>query len=142
MTSYIYNLGLVQRSTFNLLPANHRKIKFQRIVIMVKYCGYLVANEWLYQRGVEMGHPRPTTYDDSLDTIILASGDLRAKTGVYTYTKLRRVKTLQGKRYWCIAFAASDPWQGLPTSAPPEERYKPLKEALQRKGPPLWFQAP
>jgi hypothetical protein len=116
--------------------------KLQRIVIMVKYCGYLVANEWLYQRGVEMGHPYPTTYDDSIDTIILASRDLRTETGVYTYTKLRRVKTLQGKRYWCIAFAASDSWQGLPTSAPPEEKYKHLKEALQRKGPPLWFQAP
>jgi len=86
-----------------------------------------------------MGHPRPTTYDDSIDTILLASRDVRTATGVYTYTKFREVKTLKGKTFWCIAFAASEPWQGLPTSAPPEERYKPLKEALKKKGPPRWF---
>ncbi|KAG1815007.1 uncharacterized protein BJ212DRAFT_249968 [Suillus subaureus] len=88
---------------------------------MVKYYGYLVADEWLYQRA--------------------ASRDVRTETGVYTYTKFRQVKTLKGKIFWCIAFAASDPWDGLPTSAPPEERYKPLKEALQKKGPPRWFRA-
>ncbi|KAG1848565.1 hypothetical protein F4604DRAFT_1687684 [Suillus subluteus] len=109
---------------------------------MVKYYGYAVANEWFYQRAVELGHPRPTTYDDSIDTIILASRDVRTETGVYTYTKFRQVKTLKGKLFWCIAFAATDPWEGLPTSAPPEERYKPLKEALQREGPPRWFRAP
>jgi hypothetical protein len=111
----------------------------QRIVIMVKYYGYLVENEWMYQRGVELGYPRPTSYDDALDTIILASGDVRGATGVYPYTKLRRVKTLKGKIFWCIAFASTDPYEGLPTSAPPEERYKALKEALQKNGPPRWF---
>ncbi|KAG2039222.1 hypothetical protein BDR03DRAFT_952254 [Suillus americanus] len=55
---------------------------------MVKLYGYLVADEWLYQRGVELGHPRPKT-----------------------------------------------------VGAPPEERYKPLKEALQKEGPPRWFRA-
>jgi hypothetical protein len=42
---------------------------------------------------------------------------------------------LQGKRYWCIAFAATDPWERFPTTAPPEEKYKALKEALQKDGP-------
>jgi hypothetical protein len=75
------------------------------------------GNEWFYQRGVELGYPRPTTYDDSINTIILASGDVRIATGVYTYTKLRQVKTLKGKIFWCIAFASTDPFEGLPTSA-------------------------
>ncbi|KAG1824033.1 hypothetical protein EV424DRAFT_1538393 [Suillus variegatus] len=106
---------------------------------MVKFYGDLVADEWLYQRGVEMGHPRPETYEDSVDIIVLASGDVRLKTGVYRYTKLRLVQTRKGKTHWCIAFASSEGREGLPTSAPPESKYKALKEALQKTGLPRWY---
>ncbi|OAX34499.1 hypothetical protein K503DRAFT_859165 [Rhizopogon vinicolor AM-OR11-026] len=57
------------------------------------------------------------------------------QTGVYFYTKLRRVKTPKGKYFWCIAFASDDAYQGLPTSRPLEEKYKALKELLQKRSP-------
>jgi hypothetical protein len=75
------------------------------------------GNEWFYQRGVELGYPCPTMYDNSINTIILASGDVRMATDVYTYTELCQVKTLKGKIFWCIAFTLTDPFEGLPTSA-------------------------
>ncbi|KAG2074384.1 hypothetical protein BDR04DRAFT_1093050 [Suillus decipiens] len=106
---------------------------------MGKFYGYLLGEEWLFQRGIELGYPRPTTPNDVMQIFALASRDVRTETGVYTYTKLRRVKTLQGKRYWCIAFAATDPWERLPTTPPPEEKYIALKEALKKDGPPRWF---
>ncbi|KAG2074386.1 hypothetical protein BDR04DRAFT_1093056 [Suillus decipiens] len=106
---------------------------------MGKFCGYLLGEEWLFQRGIELGYPCPKTRDDEMQIFCLASRDVRTETGVYTYTKLRRVKTLQGKRYWCIAFAATDPYEHLPTTAPPEEKYIALKEALKKDGPPRWF---
>ncbi|KAG2126447.1 hypothetical protein BD769DRAFT_1734903 [Suillus cothurnatus] len=58
------------------------------------------GNEWFYQRGVELGYPCPTMYDNSINTIILASGDVRMATDVYTYTELCQVKTLKGKIFW------------------------------------------
>ncbi|OAX33693.1 hypothetical protein K503DRAFT_775323 [Rhizopogon vinicolor AM-OR11-026] len=106
---------------------------------MAKYCGYLVGEKWLLQRGLELGHEAPKTQRDALDIMLDASRDLRLQTGVYFYTKLRRVKTPKGKYFWCIAFASDDPCQGLPTSRPPEEKYKALKELLQKEVPPLWF---
>ncbi|KAG1872403.1 hypothetical protein DFJ58DRAFT_836959 [Suillus subalutaceus] len=108
---------------------------------MVKYCGYLVPDEWMYQRGVELGYPRPVTVEDKMDMLLLASRDLMTETGVYCYTKFRHVKTAKGTKFWCIAFASNDPSERLPTSSPSEERYKALKEVLQRKGPPGWYQA-
>jgi hypothetical protein len=72
-----------------------------------------------------------------------ASRDVRLQTGVLAYTRLRRVKTLEGKSFWCIALASNDPHDsnGLPLSRPPEEKYKALKELLQKKVEPLWFRA-
>ncbi|KAG1720469.1 hypothetical protein EDB19DRAFT_1835957 [Suillus lakei] len=107
---------------------------------MVKYCGYLIRNEWLFQRGVELGYPRPVTVEDEMDIILLAARNLRGHTGVYRYTKLRRVKTPKGIKFWCIAFASNDPHERLPATAPSEEKYLALKEALQKKGPPQWYQ--
>ncbi|KAG1720468.1 hypothetical protein EDB19DRAFT_2029861 [Suillus lakei] len=108
---------------------------------MVKYCGYLVRNELLIQRAVELGHPRPVTTEDHMDIIPLAARDLMGDTGVYCYTKLRRVKTPKGFKFWCIAFSSNDPHERLPATAPSEEKYLALKEALQKKGPPQWYQA-
>jgi hypothetical protein len=54
------------------------------------------------------------------------------------------VKTPKGKYFWCIAFACDDPCaagERLPTHAPPEARYKALKEALGKDGPPHWYRA-
>ncbi|KAG1725206.1 hypothetical protein EDB19DRAFT_1948190 [Suillus lakei] len=67
-----------------------------------------------------------------------------AATGVLTCTRFRRVKTPKGKYFWCIAFACDDPCaagERLPTHAPPEARYKALKEALGKDGPPHWYRA-
>ncbi|KAG2342198.1 hypothetical protein BDR05DRAFT_964513 [Suillus weaverae] len=110
---------------------------------MVHYCGYTVRDEWLFQRGVDLGHPRPVTVEDQMDMLLLASEDLMIKTNVYRYTKFRRVKTSKGTKFWCIPFATNDPIseKSLPTIPPPEERYRALKEVLQKKGPPLWYQA-
>jgi hypothetical protein len=109
---------------------------------MVKYCGYLVGDEWLIQRVVDLGHPRPVTGDDRIDMILMGAEHVRMSTNVYRYTKFRRVKTSKGTKFWCIAFASDDTlFERLPTSAPPEERYKALKEALQKTGPPRWYQA-
>jgi hypothetical protein len=109
--------------------------------IMTKFCGYLVGDDWLFQRGVELGIKPPETRRDEIDIMLEASRDARLRTGVYGCTKLRRVVTLQGKRFWCIAFACTEPHEGLPTSRPPEETYKLLKELLGKQGPPLWFRA-
>ncbi|KAJ8588099.1 hypothetical protein M405DRAFT_820311 [Rhizopogon salebrosus TDB-379] len=108
---------------------------------MTKYCGYLLREDWLLQRGVELGLEAPKTQRDALDIMLEASRNVRWQTGVYCDTKLRRVKTLQGKFSWCIAFASNDPYQGLPTSRPPEEKYIALKELLRKEVPPLWFRA-
>ncbi|KAG2110418.1 hypothetical protein DEU56DRAFT_905591, partial [Suillus clintonianus] len=99
---------------------------------MVYYCGYLVRNDWMFQRAAELGHS-PTT---GTDIVCLASRDVRVQTGVYFYTKVRQVKTAKGTTFWCIAFASNDPREQLPTSAPSEEKYKALKEVLQKEGPP------
>ncbi|KAG2110416.1 hypothetical protein DEU56DRAFT_920183 [Suillus clintonianus] len=108
---------------------------------MVYYCGYLVRDEWLFQRGAELGCPRPVNALDTMNIILAASSDLRIDTKVYAYTKFRHVKTLKGIPFWCIAFASNDPSEGLPTSAPAEEEYKALKEALHKKGPPGWYKS-
>lgn len=112
--------------------------------VMVKYCGYLLGEDWLLQRAItKLGYEQPKTYKDALDLMMEASRDVRLQTGVYSYTTLRRVKTLEGKKFWCIAFACNDPCQskGLPTSGPPEEKYKALKELLQKQVEPRWFRA-
>ncbi|KAG2129096.1 hypothetical protein DEU56DRAFT_902921 [Suillus clintonianus] len=105
---------------------------------MVYYCGYLMRKDWLLQRAADWGEP-PTTA--TIDFIAMASRHVRVQTGVYCYTKFRRVKTVKGTVFWCIAFASNDPGEQLPTSAPSEEKYKALKEVLQREGPPLWYRA-
>ncbi|KAG2358582.1 hypothetical protein BDR07DRAFT_1417263 [Suillus spraguei] len=108
---------------------------------MIKFCGYLVSDEWLYQRGVELGYPHPNTY--SSEIILPASRHVRLNTGIYYCTRFRQVQTKKGGHSWCIAFASNDPYEGLPTSAPSEEKYTCLKEALQKNGPPRWYrQAP
>ncbi|OAX34400.1 hypothetical protein K503DRAFT_445818 [Rhizopogon vinicolor AM-OR11-026] len=108
---------------------------------MVKYCGYLVGEGWLLRRGIELGNEPPKTRSEQLSLILLASRITRLDTGVYTYTRFRQVKTPQGKVFWCIAFASDDACDSkdLPTSRPPEEKYKALQELLQKKGPPRWF---
>jgi hypothetical protein len=108
---------------------------------MVKYCGYLVGDDWLFQRGAELGYKPPETRGDEITIMLSASRDARLQAGVYGYTKLRRVVTLQGKHFWCIVFASNDPYEHMPTSRPPEEKYKALKELLGKQGPPLWFRA-
>ncbi|OAX31898.1 hypothetical protein K503DRAFT_777195 [Rhizopogon vinicolor AM-OR11-026] len=111
---------------------------------MVRYCGYLVGEDWLLQRGmVELGIKPPETREDEIGTILSASSNARLVAGVYTYTSLRRVKTSKGKIFWCIAFASDDAYdsKGLPTSRPPEAKYKRLQELLQKAGPPRWFQS-
>ncbi|KAG2342199.1 hypothetical protein BDR05DRAFT_949167 [Suillus weaverae] len=80
-----------------------------RYIVMAKYCGYLVRDKWLFQRGVELGHPRSVTVEDKMDMVLVASTDVMIKTNVYRYTKFRRVKTSKGTGFWCIAFAANDP---------------------------------
>jgi hypothetical protein len=66
---------------------------------MVKYCGYLVGDEWLIQRVVDLGHPRPVTGDDRIDMILMGAEHVRMSTNVYRYTKFRRVKTLRGPSF-------------------------------------------
>ncbi|KAG2743610.1 hypothetical protein P692DRAFT_201794758 [Suillus brevipes Sb2] len=109
---------------------------------MVRYCGYLVQNELLLQRAVDLGHPRPTAAKDQTGLILLAARNLMGRTGVLRCAKLRRVKTPKGIIFWCIAFSSNDPHERLPATAPPEEQYKALKEALQKKGPPQWYKTP
>ncbi|KAG1736692.1 uncharacterized protein EDB91DRAFT_1083351 [Suillus paluster] len=87
---------------FDLL---RRTMRPEGIVVTVNFCGYLVGEEWLFQRGVDLGHPHPVTVGDVMEITCLASSDVRTATGVYFYTKLRRVKTLKGNSFWCIAFA-------------------------------------
>jgi len=106
---------------------------------MVRYCGYLLGEDWLLQRALEMGVEPPKTRDEHLQAILLASRDARLVTRVCSYTRLRHVKTSKGKLFWSIAFASDDPHEGLPTSSPPEEKYKALQELLQKKGPPGWY---
>jgi len=106
--------------------------------IMVKYCGYLVGDDWLLQRALDMGMKPPETPIERSGVVLAASRNARLNTGVHFYTKLRRVKTPQGKS-WCIAFASNDPHEDLPTSCPPEEKYKALQELLQSTVPPRWF---
>jgi hypothetical protein len=88
------------------------------------------------QRGIELGYPRPVTLEEKLDMFLMA------ETGVSPDAKFCHVKTAKGTKFWCIAFASNDPIsERLPTSAPSEETYKALKEVLQKKGPPGWYQA-
>jgi FAD/FMN-containing dehydrogenase len=108
---------------------------------MVKYCGYLVRNELLLQRAVDLGHPRPTAAKDQTGLILMGARDLMGRTGVMRSAKLRCVKTPKGNIFWCIAFSSNDPHERLPATAPSEEHYKALKEVLQRKFPPQWYQA-
>jgi hypothetical protein len=78
---------------------------------MVKYCGYLLGEDWLLQRGLDLGIEAPKTRDDQLQTILLTARDTRVDTGVYPYTKFRQVKTPKGRVFWCIAFASNDPYE-------------------------------
>jgi len=108
--------------------------------IMAKFCGYLLGEDWLLQRALEMGVEPPKTRGEHLQAILLAPRDARLMTRVYPYMRLRHVKTnKRTKPFWCIAFASDDPHDGLPTSAPPEEKYKALQDLLQKKGPPGWY---
>lgn len=45
-------------------------------------CGYMVRDEWLFQRGVELGYPRPVTIEDQMDILSLALTDHMTGTGV------------------------------------------------------------
>jgi hypothetical protein len=109
---------------------------------MVKYCGYLVRNDLLLQRAVDLGYPRPTAAKDQTGLILIAARNLMGKMGVLRSAKLRRVRTLKGNIFWCIAFSSNDPHERLPATAPSEEQYKALKEALQKEFPPRWYQTP
>jgi hypothetical protein len=106
---------------------------------MAKYCGYLLGEDWLLQRALEIGIEPSEVEDDYYQTIVLASRNARHVTGIYAYTRFRRIKTSKGKLFWCIAFASDDPREGIATSTPPEEKYKALQELLRRKGPPRWY---
>jgi hypothetical protein len=153
-------LGSSFNVNVNSLAPNHRESKVSKqscvrtvsaisglfkasgVVVMVKYCGYLVQNELLLQRAVGLGHPRPMAVKDQTELILLAARDLMGDTGVLRCAKLRRVKTPKGIKFWCIAFSSNDPHERLPATAPSEEKYKALKETLQKKGPPQWYQTP
>lgn len=43
----------------------------------VTFYGYLLGKERLYWQGVDLGHPRPTTVENSMEIISLASRDVR-----------------------------------------------------------------
>jgi hypothetical protein len=109
---------------------------------MVKYCGYLVRDDLMLQRALELGLEPPEDADDRTDMILLAARNLMGNTGVLRSAKLRRVKTPKGTKFWCIAFSSNDPNERLPATAPLEEKYKALKEALQKTFPPQWYRAP
>ncbi|KAG1720798.1 hypothetical protein EDD22DRAFT_1054839 [Suillus occidentalis] len=102
---------------------------------------WLVRNEFLLQRAIEMGHPRPTAAKDPTGLILIAARNLMGRTGVLRSAKLRCVRTPKGNIFWCIAFSSNDPHERLPATAPSEEKYMALKEMLQKKGPPQWYQA-
>ncbi|KIK47533.1 hypothetical protein CY34DRAFT_799256 [Suillus luteus UH-Slu-Lm8-n1] len=69
-----------------------------------------------------------------MDMLLLASRDFMTETGVSSYTRFQHMKTTKGTKFWCIVFVSNDPIsERLPSSAPSEERYKALKEALQKK---------
>jgi hypothetical protein len=106
---------------------------------MVMYCGYLIRNEFLLQRAIELGHPRPVTGEDQMDLILLAALNLMGHTGVLRCARFRHVKTPKGNKFWCIAFSSNNFHERLPATAPSEEKYKALKEELQKKGPPQWY---
>jgi hypothetical protein len=108
---------------------------------MVKYCGYLVRDDLMLQRALELGLEPPEDADDRTDMILLATRDLMGDTGVPHSAKIRRVKTSKGTKFWCIAFSSNDPHERLPATAPSEEKYMALKEALQKKFPPQWYRA-
>ncbi|KAG1723816.1 hypothetical protein EDD22DRAFT_961913 [Suillus occidentalis] len=99
------------------------------------YCGYLVPDEFLLQRAVELGQEPPENAEDEIELILMAVRDLIGDTGVLCSAKFRRVRTPKGITWWCIAFSSKDPHERLPATASPEEQYKALKEALQKKGP-------
>lgn len=98
-----------------------------------------MGDDWLLQRAIALGYETPKTQQDAQELIRLASRDVREIAGVYGYTRLRRVMTTKGKTFWCIVFATNDPYEGLPTNAPPEARYLALKELLEKNGPPRWY---
>jgi hypothetical protein len=50
----------------------------------------------------------------------------------------RCVLTAGGPR-WCIALAYTGLYDGLPTTPPPEETYRQLKEVLGTDKPPVWM---
>jgi hypothetical protein len=76
---------------------------------------------------------RPVTIEDQMDILSLALTDHMTETGVYCYTKFRRVKTSKGTEFQYIAFASNNPLsERLPNSVPSEERYKTLKEVQAR----------
>ncbi|KAG2074196.1 hypothetical protein BDR04DRAFT_1151286 [Suillus decipiens] len=109
---------------------------------MVKYCGYLLTDSWLRQRALDMGYPPPKTPQDMNDIIELASMQVMARTGIFSSARVRRVKNSKGTYFWCIALACDDPFtagERLPAGAPPEAKYKALKEALGKDFPPRWY---
>ncbi|KAG2746727.1 hypothetical protein P692DRAFT_20835104 [Suillus brevipes Sb2] len=67
--------------------------------------------------------------------MIIVNPSSRGKVTFYGY--LLRGMVVSARRW---AFALTDLHDGLPTSAPPEEKYQALKEALQKDSPPrCWF---
>lgn len=109
---------------------------------MFKYCGYLVRNELLLQRAIEMGHAPPETTEDQRGNILQGALDIMGHAAVLRSARFRRVKTPKGHKFWCIAFSSNDPCDRLPATAPSEEEYKALKELLQKKFPPQWYKSP
>ncbi|KAG2123919.1 hypothetical protein BD769DRAFT_1669741 [Suillus cothurnatus] len=113
--------------------------------VMVKYFGYIMNDSWLHQKALDIGYPPAKTPEDLDDNISLASINVMAATGVISYARVRRVKTPKGKYFWCIALACDDPFavgeRSLSTHPPPEAKYKALKEALGKDGPPHWYRA-
>ncbi|KAG1772379.1 hypothetical protein EDD22DRAFT_1047076 [Suillus occidentalis] len=61
--------------------------------------GYPTPVDIWYERGVELGYPRPVTKEDQMDILSLTLTDLMMETGVYYYTKFRRVKTSKGTEF-------------------------------------------
>ncbi|KAG2351379.1 hypothetical protein BDR07DRAFT_1409982 [Suillus spraguei] len=111
---------------------------------MVKYCGYLLTDSWLRQRALDTGYPPAKTPEDMDDILSIASIDVMASTGILSYARVRRVKTPKGKYFWCIALACDDPitvGERMSTHAPPEAKYKALKEAMGKDFPPRWYRA-
>lgn len=97
---------------------------------MAHYYCYVVTDEIL-QRHLPVGGKLPGATADALSSLM-------ADADVLGHAQAGRVLTDGGPR-WCIALAYTGPYDRLPTTPPPEETYRQLKEVLGTDKPPMWM---